>query len=138
MVFEKQSLNHRLSLNLMSLNRDCTGVLKSRVSEIRVKRIRFIQGVGVSKVSKKGLSFPILLQFFGKHNFGHVLFKLKMPCFNNPKNQGSEELKNFEVGKNKFALLYNFLANKFGKKNMYIKINKCSSGQSEIVNCRLF
>ena len=24
MVFEKKSLNHRLSLNLMSLNRDCT------------------------------------------------------------------------------------------------------------------
>ena len=60
--------------------------LKSRVSEIRVKRIRFIQGVGVSKASKKGQSFSNILFFFGKHNFGHVLFKLKMPCFNNPKN----------------------------------------------------
>ena len=27
MVFEKYSLNHRLSLNLMSLNQDCTVLL---------------------------------------------------------------------------------------------------------------
>ena len=48
-----------------------------------------------------------------------------------------QRIRYFKIGKNKFALLYNFLANKFRKKK-YIKINKCSSGQSEIVNCRLF
>ena len=69
-------------------------------------------------------------------NYRHVLFlRVKKPCFDNPKNFGTQEriLRLAKINLPCFTISWTLNV----EKNR-IKINKCSSGQLEKVNCRLF